>query len=160
MKSGDTRDPMTRMGYSDEDLARLDLEVKLHFPNNSYKSTLKIKKNVNYARRIRNREDEALSFQMRLDEIKINIITAIDSDIFSWDIDESLFVDNIEYPDVNSYINSILYELKLIIISLKSYDLHSVECYKFNLITDMEAMVQTTQSGTQIEKMLNYIKEI
>ena len=159
MKSGDTRDPMTRMGYSDEDLARLDLEVKLHFPNNSYKSTLKIKKNVNYARRIRNREDEALSFQMRLDEIKINIITAIDSDIFSWDINESLFVDNVEYPDVNSYINSILYELKLIIISLKNYDLHSVECYKINLISDIESF-NNQSSLEQIEKILNYIKEI
>ena len=72
---------------------------------------------------------------------------------------EPLFVDNVEYPDVNSYINSILYELKLIIISLKNYDLHSVECYKINLISDIESF-NNQSSLEQIEKILNYIKEI
>ena len=44
MKSGDTRDPMTRNQYSDEELSRLDYEAKRYFPNIKYSSTFKIKK--------------------------------------------------------------------------------------------------------------------
>ena len=163
MKTGDTRDPMTRIFYSDEDLSRLDSEVKYHFPDNKYKSTLKIKKNINYARRIRNRENEILSFQMRLDEIKINLLTAIESDIFSWDINESLVVDNTEYSNVNSYINSILYELKLIIVSLKSYDIHSVDCFITSLLSDINNLLTESSNNYNIEcteKIINAIKLI
>ena len=68
MKTGDCRDPMTRENYSDDDLIRLDTEAKKY--NFKYRSTYKIKKNLGYARRIRNIENEILSFQMRMDELK------------------------------------------------------------------------------------------
>jgi hypothetical protein len=135
MKTGNCNDPMTRIAYTDEQLIRLDSEVKQHFPNNNYKSTYKIKKSASYARRIRNRENEILSFHMRLDELKNNILFAIESDIFSWDIDaEPILIDNIEYPNINSYMNSILHELKLIIINLRHYDRDSAEHFKQSLI--------------------------
>jgi hypothetical protein len=72
---------------------------------------------------------------MRLDELKNNILFAIESDIFSWDIDaEPILIDNIEYPNINSYMNSILHELKLIIINLRHYDRESAEHFKQSLI--------------------------
>ena len=70
MKSGKVIDPNTRNEYTDAELQRLDTEAKHHFPTKNFKSTLKIKKNESYARRIRNRENDILAFQMRLDEIK------------------------------------------------------------------------------------------
>jgi len=134
MKTGNTKDPMTRIQYSDEDLLRLDSEAKKYFPNNNFKSCYKIKKNINYSRRIRNRENEILSYQMRLDEIKTNILVAIESDIFSWEFQGAILIDNIEYPSIHSYINSILHEFKLIIINLRHYDPSSVDYYKTTFI--------------------------
>ena len=77
MKTGNCRDPMTRIIYSDEDLNRLDTDVKRHFPNNVYKSTLKIKNNPNYAKRISNRENEIMTFDMRLNDLKTSILFII-----------------------------------------------------------------------------------
>ena len=65
MKSGKVIDPNTRNEYTDLELLRLDSEAKLHFPDKNFKSTYKIKKNENYAKRIRNRENDILTFQMR-----------------------------------------------------------------------------------------------
>jgi len=141
MKTGNCTDPMTRILYSDEQLIRLDSDVKKHFPNNQYKSTYKIKKNVNYAKRIRNRENEILSFQMRLEELKTNILFAIESDIFSWSLDaEPILIDNIEYPNITSYMNAILHELKLIMINLRHYDLNSAEYFKKTLIDSIKSL--------------------
>ena len=155
MKTGNTKDPMTRIQYSDEDLIRLDSEAKRHFPqnNNNFKSTLKIKKNLNYSRRIRNRENEILSYQMRLDEIKTNILVAIESDIFSWDLFEPILIENIEYPNINSYINSILHEYKLIIINLRTYDISSAEYYKINLINEINEHIINDHVNNIIQKI-------
>jgi len=149
MKTGNTKDPMTRIQYSDEDLIRLDSEAKKHFPNNTFKSCYKIKKNINYSRRIRNRENEILSYQMRLDEIKTNILIAIESDIFSWDYQEPILLDNIEYPSINSYINSILHEFKLIINNLRSYDRSSAEFYKISFIESINNLEGNNNSIVQ-----------
>jgi hypothetical protein len=139
MKTGNCSDPMTRIIYSDEILIRLDAEVKKHFPNNQYKSTYKIKKNVNYARRIRNRENEILSFQMRLEELKTNILFAVESDIFLWSLDaEPILIDNIQYDNISSYMDAILHELKLIIINLRIYDLNSAEYFKKTLLEEIQ----------------------
>ena len=123
MKSGNVKDPMTRIEYSDDDLIRLDSEAKIHFPDREYKSTLKIKKNPVYARRIRNRENEILSFQLRLSEIKNAVLIAIESDICSWELlPEPIIIDLSEYQSVNSYLNSLVYELKLILSHLSIPD--------------------------------------
>jgi hypothetical protein len=137
MKSGKVIDPNTRNEYTDNELIRLDNEAKLHFPDKNFKSTLKIKKNENYARRIKNRENDILTFQMRLDEIKESILTIISDDILSWNLTESLIIDNIEYRNFTSYVNSIIHELKILFLNLKSYSLFESNCYKETFLSDI-----------------------
>jgi len=137
MKSGKVIDPNTRNEYTDNELTRLDNEAKLHFPDKNFKSTLKIKKNENYARRIKNRENDILTFQMRLDEIKESILTIISDDILSWNLTESLIIDNIEYRNFTSYVNSIIHELKILFLNLKSYSLFESNCYKETFLSDI-----------------------
>ena len=156
MKSGDTRDPMTRAQYSDNDLIRLDLDSKKHFPKEciSFKSTLKIKNNVNYARRIRNRENEILSFQLRLDELKENILFIVSDNIFLWDLPpEPILIDNVEYRNIDSYINTLLLELKIIFTHLKNYDSSSANFFKLTILEELE-------KNKSPEFILNYINSI
>jgi hypothetical protein len=132
MKSGKVVDPCTRNIYSDDDLIRLDTQAKKHFPEKNFKSTLKIKKNENYAKRIRNRENEILTYQMRLDELTEILVSVVVSDIFFWDI-QQVVIDNVEYSNIQSYINTISFELKGLYTSLKTYDHFSAKCYKDTL---------------------------
>lgn len=136
MKTGDTRDPMTRTQYSDELLERLDIDVKKYFPQIKFKSTLKIKKNPDYARRIRNRENEILNYQTRIQEIRDSILIAVDSDILSWNI-SNICIENVEYLNVNSYINSITYELKILLRNLTFMDNFSGNSLKMEILTQL-----------------------
>ena len=138
MKTGDTRDPMTRNNYSDDDLQRLDSEVKLHFPEKSYSSTLKIKKNINYAKRIRNRENEILTFQTYLDELKTKIIIVVDSGAFTWNLTGEITIDSVEYYSIHEYIGVLLDKMKQVYRNLFTYDTFSANCFKENLINDLE----------------------
>jgi hypothetical protein len=134
MKSGNTRDPMTREQYSDEDLQRLDLEAKRFYPGIKYRSTYKIKKNLAYARRIKNRENEIMVYQMRLDEIKELLLFIVESDMGSWEIsNETVLIENVEYASINAFIDSVLRELKIIIISLRAHEPYLVESFKSEL---------------------------
>lgn len=137
MKSGDTRDPLTRTAYSDIDLTRLDSEVKKYFPKIKYKSTLKIKKNPNYAKRIRNRENEILAFQLRLDELKNCLFFIINSGLINLP-NEPILADTIEYNSVSIYIISILYEFKLILTNLNVLDTYQANFLKNEFIADLE----------------------
>ena len=126
--------------YSDEDLIRVDTDSKKHFPKESisFKSTLKIKKNVNYARKIRNRENEILSFQLRLDELKESILFIVTDDIFLWNIpSESILIENVEYNSIDSFINSVIHELKMVVTNLRAYDSHQAESFKTDLINEI-----------------------
>jgi hypothetical protein len=136
MKTGDTRDPMTRTQYSDELLERLDIDVKKYFPQIKFKSTLKIKKNPDYARRIRNRENEILNYQTRIQEIRDSILIAVDSDILSWNI-SNICIENVEYLNVKSYINSITYELKILLRNLIFMDNFSGNSLKMEILTQL-----------------------
>ena len=136
MKTGDTRDPMTRTQYSDELLERLDIDVKKYFPQIKFKSTLKIKKNPDYARRIRNRENEILNYQTRIQEIRDSILIAVDSDILSWNI-SNICIENVEYLNVKSYINSITYELKILLRNLTFMDNFSGNSLKMEILTQL-----------------------
>ena len=141
MKTGDTRDPNTRNQYTDTELARLDNEAKHYFPDIKYSSTLKIKRNINYAKRIRNRENEILSFQMRLDELKNNIIILVESGIISWNIsNEPVLIENVEYRSLNSYINTILHELKIVYNNLKIYDTFSATVFKEDILSNLNLL--------------------
>ena len=151
MKSGKVIDPNTRNTYTDTELTRLDIEAKLYFPDKNFKSTLKIKKNENYARRIRNRENDILSFQMRLDEIKTCIITIIEDDIISWNITDAIIIENIEYTSFTNYLNSIIHELKILFLNLKSYSLFEGNCYKQSFLSDI---------GNRSEFFVNIISKL
>ena len=150
MKTGDTRDPMTRTQYPDELLERLDSSAKRFLPNVKFKSTLKIKKNPEYARRIRNRENEILSFQTRINEIKESILIAIDSNMLLWELN-GIFIDNVEYLNTNSYINSITYELKILIRNLTIFDQFNGNTLKTEVINEIE---NTTTNETKNKILL------
>jgi len=137
MKSGKVIDPNTRNEYTDTELLRLDTEAKKYFPDKNFKSTLKIKKNESYARRIRNRENDILSFQMRLDEIKVSILTIIEDNILSWNLTEPMIVENIEYTNFHGYVNSIIHELKILFLHLKTYSIFESNCYKNSFLSDI-----------------------
>jgi len=157
MKTGDTRDPMTRNVYSDEDLSRLDSEVKKYFPETRYSSTLKIKKNINYAKRIRNRENEILSYQTYLEELKTKIIIVIESDAFSWEQFE-ITVDSVEYHSIYDYIATVLDKLRSVYRSLKNHDSFSASCFKENTI---EAISAFSNSGSNdVTNILDFIRAI
>ena len=145
MKTGDTRDPMTRTQYSDELLTRLDSDVKKHLPHLKFKSTLKIKKNPDYARRIRNRENEILNYQTRINEIRESIIVAVESDMLSWTI-SNLFIDNIEYLSPVNYVNSIIYELKILLRNLTFMDQFSGSSLRDEIINLLNS---TSDSNTK-----------
>ena len=137
MKSGKVIDPNTRNEYTDLELLRLDAEAKLHFPDKNFKSTYKIKKNENYAKRIRNRENDILTFQMRLEEIKAIVLTIINDNILSWNLTGPLVIDNIEYHTFNDYLKSIIRELKILYLNLKSYSEFEANCFKDSFIVEI-----------------------
>ena len=151
MKTGDTRDPMTRTPYSDEILEKLDLDVKKYYSHLKFKSTLKIKKNPDYARRIRNRENEILNYHSRIQEIKESIIIAIDSDMILWNLN-NIVVDNIEYFDTTSYINSITYELKILLRNLVILDQFSGTNLKNEIISEIGSInsINTNETKNRI----------
>lgn len=155
MKSGKVIDPNTRNEYTDAELIRLDSEAKFHFPDKNFKSTYKIKKNETYARRIRNRENDILSFQMRLDEIKTSILTIIEDNILAWNLTDPIVIENIEYRNFNSYVNSIIHELKILFLNLKSYSLFEGNCYKTTFITE----INTFSEGISKNYFLNIISK-
>jgi hypothetical protein len=150
MKTGDCRDPMTREVYSDEDLIRLDTGAKLYFPEIKYRSTYKIKKNLSYARRIRNRENEILSFQLRMDELKEIINYIVHSEMYLWNLgNEPLLIENIEYASINSFIQTTVHELKMVLTNLRVYDLHSADIFKRDLL-----------NGLTVQFLIELISEI
>jgi hypothetical protein len=135
MKTAVYLDPMTREEYSDNDLRRLDSEAKLYYPNIKYRSTYKIKKNLAYAHRIRNRENEILSFQMRLDELKEQVLFIIVSDMYNWVLgNEPLLIENIEYQTIDSFVQAVFHELKMVLLNLRIYDTPSSVIFKNDLV--------------------------
>jgi hypothetical protein len=146
MKTGKVIDPNTRNEYTDTELQRLDTEAKIHFPNKNFKSTLKIKKNENYARRIRNRENDILSVQMRLDEIKAIVLTIIEDNILSWNLNEPMIIENVEYRNFDAYINSLIYELKVGYSCLKTYSEFESKCFKDSFLSDIHSKSEYFQN--------------
>jgi len=137
MKTGKVVDPNTRNIYTDAELTRLDTQAKLHFPDKNFKSCLKIKHNENYAKRIKNRENEILAYQMRLDEIKTSVLTIIEDNIMSWNL-TNIVIENVEYRTFMDYLNLIIHELKILFLNLKSYSLFESECFKTNFINQIK----------------------
>ena len=161
MKTGNTRDPMTREQYSDNDLKRLDTEAKLYYPDIKFRSTYKIKTSLVYALRIRNRENEILSFQMRMDELKEQILFIISSDISNWEInDEPVLIENVEYRNIDSFIKSVLHELKVVVINMRVYDSHAAEIFKIDLKLTIETTVLFSGVPPGEGALLKFVKFI
>jgi hypothetical protein len=154
MKTGDCRDPMTRENYSDDDLKRLDSEAKKF--NLKYRSCYKIKKNLSYARRIRNRENEILSFQMRLDELKEMVYYIIQSEMYLWNLGtEPILIENVEYRTLDSFINSVIHELKMVLINLSAYDQHSAESFKSTFLSTVRELIQNVSQTNNLLNLIN-----
>jgi hypothetical protein len=146
---------MTRNVYSDEDLLRLDSEVKKHFPEIRYSSTLKIKKNINYAKRIRNRENEILTFQTYLEELKSKIIIVIESGALSWEQFE-ITVDFVEYHSISDYLATVLDKMRSVYRSLKIHDAFSANCFKENAIESINSLPNSESTND----ILDFIRAI
>ena len=156
MKTGDTRDPMTRTQYSDELLTSLDLAAKKHLPGIKLKSTLKIKKNPEYARRIRNRLNEILSYQTRLSELKLLLVNFIDSGLIIINLND-IFIDNVEYINTTTYLNTIVYEIKMRLRSLFQLDQYSSETYKTELLEILQEYLSNPETQPEIKTKLTQI---
>jgi hypothetical protein len=74
---------------------------------------------------------------MRLQEIKITIITIITDEILSWNLNEPLVIENIEYTNFMDYVQSIIHELKIIFLNLKVYSPFEANCFKNNFISEI-----------------------
>jgi len=135
-KTGDTRDPVTRIQYSDTTLLRLDKEAKKYYSNTSFKfkSTYKIKFDVNYIKKIRKKRNDIASYEARINELLTLFRTAIQADILSWNLSETIIIDNIQYSSINNYIYSIKREYNIIINNLKHLDKELSEYYNQNLL--------------------------
>jgi len=157
MKSGDTRDPMTRNQYSDEELSRLDYEAKRYFPDIKYSSTLKIKKNINYAKRIRNRENEILSFQTQFNDLKTKILYLIEFDAWVLPIDnEAIVIDSVEYNSMHNYINDLVGQIKMVYSNLKEFDASSATDVKVNMINELSEL-SNNHSVECVKKYINLL---
>ncbi len=120
MKTGNTRDPCTRIQYSDSDLELLDNYAKRYLPGNRYKSTLKIKNNPDYANKIINRENQILSYQLRLDELKVSIRCIVEMGEIP--DNEPVFIDGQNFISIRIYLDKLFNELRMILLNVCSID--------------------------------------
>ena len=156
MKTGNTRDPLTRLEYSEEDLYRLDQEVKKHYPGNTcYKSTCRIKRSESYARRIRDQENSILSLETRMDEIKSVLVNAIQNDYFSWQVGE-IVIENNRYDSITQFIYLTVEELRLLFINLKVYDLDRAISYNKTILEELKVVEECSLPNAT--KIINLIK--
>jgi len=159
MKTGDTRDPMTRIQYHDELLINLDSSAKKHLPGVKLKSTVKIKNNPEYARRIKNRLNEILSYQTRLSELRILLTNFIESGLAFINID-NIFIDNIEYLNSTTYLNTVIYEIKIRIRNLGILDSYSSEFFKSELSSVLDGLLideYSQEKKNKINEIINLI---
>lgn len=133
MKTGVTKDPLTREEYSDNTLKRLDTQAKLYFPETKYRSTYKIKVNLNYARRIKNRENELLNYHMRISELKNHILFIVESGLIEIPNEPILF-ENVEYRSMDSFVQCTFHELKIVLGHL--HDPHFVGLFKTQFLEE------------------------
>ena len=120
IKTGDVRDPCTRITYTDEELTRLDELAKCY--GYKYRSTLKIKKNRNYIRRIQERQNIVSTLECRLSEITQNIEYILENNIFDWEDSGYFTIHNTTYTNFRMYIAENLTEYRIRIRSLQRYD--------------------------------------
>jgi hypothetical protein len=119
-KTGDTRDPMTRIEYSDETLKRLDKEAKRN--GFKYKSVYKIKNTQVFRNVDQERQNDIAAYVFRINEIQDILFTGIENNFFIMNSPFGLTVDNYHYASARSYLSYLLYELRLLLINLNVID--------------------------------------
>ncbi len=134
-KSGNTHDPMTREQYSDTTLNNLDISVKKH-TNLKFSSTLKIKRNMSYARAVRDRENNIISYQTLLDENKNLIIILIESGILG--TSGNIFIGDENFNNPDEYLVYLLEKVNAIYNALKDLDPTSANSFKTDFIETLE----------------------
>ena len=55
----------------------------------------------------------------------------------SWNLTESIVIENVEYRNFNSYVNSIIHELKILYLNLKTYSEFESNCFKTTFISEI-----------------------
>ena len=123
IKTGDVRDPMTRIEYSDDILLKLDKDIKTHLKT-KFKSTYKIKKDKRYSLRIKRRQGIISSYELRINELLNLIKIAVDAGIMNWVLPGPICIDSVEYNTPAEYLRIIYNEVILIINSLSNIDSH------------------------------------
>lgn len=137
-KTGNTHDPMTRDQYSDNDLIRLDYSIKKYYPEKKFSSTLKIKRNIGYALKVRDRENDILSYQTLLQETKTLIINLIESGIFTSGINEQISIGNESFIGIDDYILHLLEKTNILYNTLKEIDSFWANSFKIDFLENLE----------------------
>ena len=56
-----------------------------------------------------------------------------------WNLgNEPLLIGNVEYRNLDSFINSTIHELKIVLSHLRAYDSYSAELFKTNLLNEIK----------------------
>lgn len=127
IKTGDTKDPSTRIPFSDNDLTRLDRQSKKK--GYKYRSTLKIKNNERYLLKVRNIQNEIRNIEMRINELRNLLKIALEGKLYLF-INEPIVVDSVEYPSPINYVISLIRELSLLIRNMRLLDSNNGDYYR------------------------------
>ena len=72
-----------------------------------------------------------------MDELKEVILTY--SEMCLWNLgNEPLLIGNVEYRNLDSFINSTIHELKMVLSHLRAYDSYLAELFKTNLLNEIK----------------------
>jgi hypothetical protein len=85
-----------------------------------------------------------------MDELKEIINYIVSSEMYLWNLgNEPLLIENVEYNSINSFIQTTVHELKMVLKNLRVYDSHSAELFKHELL-----------SGLTVQFLIELISEI
>jgi hypothetical protein len=156
-KTGNVHDPMTRELYSDKDLQRLDNSIKKHYPEIKVSSTLKIKRNMSYARKVRELENDIITYQTLLEETKTVILELIDSGILMVGILEQINVGNEVFSSIDDFLLHLLEKVSIVYNLLKAIDAFWAGSFKNDFL---EKLGNYDPSKTEIKNIIEFINLI
>ena len=59
--------------------------------------------------------------------------------MYEWILEnEPLLIENVEYQSIDSFVNSIIHELKMVLVNLRVYDNYSAELFKTDLLNSIQ----------------------
>jgi hypothetical protein len=150
-KTGNTHDPMTREQYSDTILENLDLFVKKQ--NLKFSSTLKIKRNISYAKAVRDRENDIISYQTLLEENKNLIVVLIESGLIG--MSGSIHIDGENFNNVDEYLLYLLEKTNAIYNTLKDLDIFWAETFKTEFLEQLNVY-----TGNGVKNIIEFVNLI